>query len=114
MFYKYDQVTRKYMGEVDKQIFNSSPIKPDNDTQIYDTINKNWVDAPVVDIPQYVLEQAIRSQRDMLLSECDWTQTADAPVDKEAWSQYRALLRNVPQQEGFPADVTWPEKPTFI
>ena len=31
-----------------------------------------------------------------------------------AWAQYRALLRNVPQQEGFPTEVVWPEKPTFI
>lgn len=30
---------------------------------------------------------------------------------RAAWTQYRTDLLNVPQQEGFPHDVTWPTKP---
>lgn len=58
-------------------------------------------------------EQAnnIRSNRDRRLSECDWTQVADAPVDKAVWATYRQALRDVPAQAGFPYDITWPEKP---
>lgn len=52
-----------------------------------------------------------RSQRDTLLTQTDWTQVADAPVDKAAWAAYRQALRDVPQQIGFPTTITWPEKP---
>ena len=58
-------------------------------------------------------EQAknIRSDRDKRLSDTDWTQVADAPVDKAAWATYRQALRDVPTQAGFPYDITWPSKP---
>ena len=52
-----------------------------------------------------------RNQRDTLLTQTDWTQVADAPVDKAAWAAYRQALRDVPQQIGFPTTITWPEKP---
>lgn len=53
----------------------------------------------------------IRLTRDHLLAESDWTQLADAPVDKAAWAAYRQDLRDVPSQAGFPWDVTWPMEP---
>ncbi len=58
-------------------------------------------------------EQAtrIRADRDKRLAETDWTQVADAPVDASAWATYRQSLRDVPSQNGFPHEVTWPEKP---
>ena len=52
-----------------------------------------------------------RNQRDTLLTQTDWTQVADAPVDKAAWATYRQALRDVPQQIGFPSTITWPVKP---
>ena len=52
-----------------------------------------------------------RAKRDGLLFSSDWTQVADAPVEQTAWASYRALLRNVPSQAGFPATVTWPTQP---
>jgi len=57
------------------------------------------------------LAKAIRQDRDYLLASCDWTQTADAPVDQIAWQDYRQALRDIPQQTGFPTDITWPTKP---
>jgi hypothetical protein len=58
-------------------------------------------------------EQAkrVRADRNSKLSECDWTQLTDAPVDVQAWAEYRQALRDVPDQDGFPWDVEWPEKP---
>ena len=53
-----------------------------------------------------------RVKRDGLLASSDWTQVADAPVNKAAWASYRSLLRFVPQQAAFPTDITWPTKPT--
>ena len=55
--------------------------------------------------------QAIRQQRNQKLTESDWTQVADAPVDKAAWATYRQALRDVPSQAGFPWDIQWPTQP---
>lgn len=58
-------------------------------------------------------EQArnIRDERTRRLSACDWTQLVDAPVDSLAWANYRQALRDVPDQPGFPFNVTWPSQP---
>ena len=50
----------------------------------------------------------VRQNRDMLLSTSDWTQVADAPVDKAAWATYRQALRDITTQDGFPYDILWP------
>lgn len=54
---------------------------------------------------------SIRAFRDRLLAGCDWTQLPDAPVDSTAWATYRAALRAVPDQAGFPTNVSWPTAP---
>lgn len=54
---------------------------------------------------------AVRADRNGRLASCDWTQLADAPVDTAAWLSYRAALRDVPAQAGFPWEVTWPTAP---
>ena len=53
----------------------------------------------------------VRAERDRLLAASDWTQVSDAPVDQAAWATYRQALRDVPQQAGFPDNITWPEVP---
>lgn len=56
----------------------------------------------------------VRAKRDALLQECDWTQLSDVPLDptlKQEWIDYRADLRNVTSQDGFPFNVTFPIKP---
>ena len=53
----------------------------------------------------------VRSERDQKLVASDWTQVADAPVDQTAWAAYRQELRDIPQQAGFPFDVSWPVAP---
>ena len=55
--------------------------------------------------------EEVRAQRDNLLAESDWTQVTDAPVDQAAWATYRQALRDIPDQAGFPENVTWPDKP---
>ncbi len=55
----------------------------------------------------------IRSQRDTKLADCDWTQTNDSPVkDESTWTFYRQALRDLPSTQGFPHDISWPDKPT--
>jgi len=55
--------------------------------------------------------KSVRQTRDEKLSKCDWTQVADAPVDKTAWATYRQALRDITAQSGFPWTITWPDAP---
>ena len=57
------------------------------------------------------MADGVRSGRDDLLVKSDWTQVADAPVDKAAWATYRQALRDITTQPGFPWDVQWPVAP---
>jgi len=58
-------------------------------------------------------EQAknVRATRGEKLADSDWTQVADAPVDKAVWATYRQALRDVTAQSGFPWTITWPDAP---
>ena len=56
-------------------------------------------------------EEQIRTERDAKLTESDWTQVLDAPVDQAAWATYRQELRDVPAQTGFPNNINWPTEP---
>ena len=40
--------------------------------------------------------KVMRHRRNQLLADSDWTQTNDAPVDREAWAAYRQALRDFP------------------
>jgi hypothetical protein len=53
----------------------------------------------------------VRAERNLRLSESDWTQVADAPVDKAAWAAYRQALRDITAQAGFPLVIVWPTQP---
>lgn len=54
---------------------------------------------------------SVRAQRNKLLTESDWTQINDSPVDKAEWAAYRQSLRDISTQDGFPLNVVWPNKP---
>ena len=54
----------------------------------------------------------LRSDRNRLLSGSDWTQVADAPVDKAAWAAYRQELRDLPANTTDPLNPVWPVPPT--
>jgi hypothetical protein len=56
--------------------------------------------------------QRVRDDRNKRLADCDWTQGKDIPDDvSDRWAVYRQELRDIPQQPGFPWDITWPEVP---
>lgn len=82
-------------------------------------VNGAWVyewtvtDKTAEEIAQYDADEAkeIRATRDEKLTKSDWTQVADAPVDKAAWATYRQALRDIPSQAGFPNTIDWPTQP---
>jgi hypothetical protein len=51
--------------------------------------------------------QVIRTQRNQLLKDSDWTQLADTPVDKATWATYRQALRDITLQTD-PYRIEWP------
>lgn len=76
---------------------------------------------PVENIHQASVEEAqdikmnsVRSIRNALLKECDWTQLPDCGLSEEKkleWAEYREELRQVPQVFDNPREVVWPTKP---
>ena len=56
----------------------------------------------------------MRAWRDRLLAASDWTQTADAPVDKQAWADYRQALRDFPATWVAGPTADFPEPPEVV
>lgn len=57
---------------------------------------------------------AARAKRDSLIAETDYLFLSDYPLDeakKAAWTAYRQALRDIPEQDGWPMSIIWPEKP---
>jgi len=109
-------------GSINKYVWNGTEwTLEQNEAEIerFGFTLDDFPDAPVPEMPAYnpderQLEQEaeeVRTQRGALLSQSDWTQVSDAPVDQSAWADYRQALRDVPEQAGFPTEVTWPTRP---
>ena len=60
------------------------------------------------------LAQQIRAQRNSLLSQTDYLMMPDYPINddnRKLIKEYRQVLRDIPEQSGFPRSITWPDKP---
>ena len=56
--------------------------------------------------------EKIRSKRNNLLVDSDWTQLSDVPEQTRLkWQSYRQALRDITLQDGFPENIIWPTKP---
>lgn len=83
--------------------------------------NVNGIEVPLSDedLAQIAIDEAaatgiewerVRSDRNIRLAACDWTQLPDAPVDAAAWATYRQALRDITEQSD-PFEVIWPTAP---
>lgn len=96
-----------------RQIFTNKTVSPWSEAS--EELAKREAyngEVTVEDIP--MTEDEARAQRDKLLADTDWTQVLDAPIDaetREAYRTYRQALRDIPEQDGFPETITWPELP---
>jgi len=55
--------------------------------------------------------ESVRTQRNKLLDDTDWTQSRDVVLDNDAdLIIYRQELRDITTQSGFPHNVIWPQK----
>ena len=61
---------------------------------------------------------SVRTTRNELLAECDWTVVSDTALSdskKTEWINYRKLLRDFPatlNDTSVKGTITWPDKPT--
>jgi hypothetical protein len=75
-------------------------------------INGVWTQEWIAEqLPREQAANNIRTDRNKQLTDSDWTQLPDSPVDRQAWSVYRQALRDVTAQPDFPWNVQWPESP---
>ncbi len=72
---------------------------------------EQWVEGETQENINAILAEKIRARRNQLLAESDWTQLPDAPADTADWAVYRQELRDIPEQTGFPTEVSWPAEP---
>jgi hypothetical protein len=109
--YQYSQ--RSGVEQIDGKWYTKYILGPVFIDQVVDGVTKTAAEQEAEYKAMKDAEQAksVRQGRDAKLAECDWTQLADAPVDKAVWATYRQALRDVPTQEGFPWTITWPDAP---
>ena len=116
--------TREDLADYDVVIVEAVPKPAETlDTVVVETVpvkeNVSWKQAWITEpaseeiVSSRVTNQAlrVRSQRNTLLTQSDWTQVLDAPVNQPAWSAYRQALRDITVQPGFPLEVIWPQQP---
>jgi hypothetical protein len=105
----YQYSFRDGVKKVKKQYFTKyslGPVFTDNENQT--ALEQETEYKARIDTQQGT---SVRTTRNQLLKDTDWTQVLDAPVDKDAWSIYRQELRDITGQEGFPFNVIWPTQP---
>lgn len=64
--------------------------------------------------PTALLDARARRRRDQLLTACDWRVVRAMETGEslsEAWETYRQALRDLTDQEGYPATIDWPSPP---
>ena len=108
------EVTGSVTGPREHAEFNQGP----NDTIMWsDTEPRSRIDKIVdgeivedADEVNNVNAENIRFERNNLLAATDWMASVDR-TPTQAERDYRQALRDITNQEGFPDNVIWPEKP---
>lgn len=104
-------------AEIDEELnFTADPTDSVEHGRILfeQAVNKKYGEIAEPDLSAELEKEKIlvRMKRNQLLSVSDWTQSLDIPqTTRERYASYRQALRDVPQQEGFPQQVIWPDLP---
>lgn len=76
-------------------------------TKTPELITESW---EIVPFSTDFLAASIKSKRTGLLAATDCYALSDRPMSAEM-TAYRQALRDLPEQAGFPTDITWPIRP---
>ena len=101
-------------GEEDNDGFICQAVKHDYISGNFTEINEcpDWK----IQLEKEVLSLDVRLERNKLLSNTDHLIQSDYPISDEKKQEikvYRQALRDIPQQDGFPENIVWPDKPTI-
>lgn len=107
-----ENIPYEYANHKTKKIVKHD-LKPKNGiwTDGYDIVDKSIEE---IEYSHKVLCDNVRVQRNMFLSECDWTQMPDNTLtedQKNQWKNYRQKLRDITELDDFPENIIWPDKP---
>ena len=101
-------------GEEDNDGFICQAVKHDYISGNFTEINEcpDWK----IQLEKEVLSLDVRLERNKLLSYTDHLIQSDYPISDEKKQEikvYRQALRDIPQQDGFPDNIVWPDKPVI-
>ena len=109
--------------DLDKINFNTGnfSVEVSDDFETFGYIT-SYVDGQIVQVeedlsllpgPAEVDLENLRSERNNLLKETDWTQFPDIPeATRTAWQPYRQALRDITNTYSSLNDVVWPTEPS--
>ena len=110
--YKVESKNSGYDSDDTKDV---TEVTPTLSGSVYvQTYNITDADEETINKRREIKWSEVRSNRDSLLSECDWTQFNDSPISGSTltdWQTYRQSLRDITNQST-PYDITWPNKPS--
>ena len=110
--YKVETKSSGYDSDDTKDV---TEVTPTLSGSVYvQTYNITDADEETINKRREIKWSEVRSNRDSLLSECDWTQFNDSPISGSTltdWQTYRQSLRDITNQST-PYDITWPNRPS--
>jgi hypothetical protein len=108
--YQYSQ--RNGVEQVDGKWYTKYILGPVFIDQVVDGVTTTAAEQEATYKAQKDAEQArnVRTTRDQKLADTDWRFRSDMTPSQE-WIDYCQALRDVPSQEGFPWNITWPVEP---
>ena len=96
------------------ELYKEVAVNDESGNKIATTVEE--IPQPTEEEKRVKKETEVRSKRDYLISQTDYLLQPDYPIsaeDLEKVKAYRQALRDIPEQEGFPDNVTWPEEVTY-
>jgi hypothetical protein len=109
--YKVETKSSGYDSDDTKDV---TEVTPTLSGSVYvQTYNITDADEETINKRREIKWSEVRSGRDSLLSESDWTQFNDSPISGSTltdWQTYRQSLRDITNQSD-PYDITWPNRP---
>ena len=101
-------------GQIKETVVDAKPVFDEGTQKLTKTIveeetqfRESWT---VENMTEGEIASFIRQKRDALLFQTDKFALSDRTMSSEM-TAYRNALRTIPEQEGFPFNVTWPVKP---
>lgn len=109
---RVELVTDDFGDQVPVAVDHQPPAPPDTEWEAWawDIDTKRWRATPTL----AARARTARTERDRRLALCDWVTTRALDLAQPVpapWAAYRQQLRDVPEQSGFPDDITWPTPP---